>query len=188
MKRLCALLLLCLASPVFAQFRVTPTTIDMVEGGKVHILVIVSGEQRFTLRQPAGFGFRVDPVNKSILFKSADEKTAISFQLTTNAPGQLPDQEVLRAKVTVQTPGAGIIQASTCSSGYKPGCFFDLVRILREGMSVRFRHVYVPGAEGMTEFVFATDNKDFESQRFIFSNFVNSFRLESAGPRSLAQE
>lgn len=172
------------APPSFGQFRVYPSTIKMEEGGNANLLMVVTDENRFSVRQPPGFTFRVDAPNKSILFKSADEKTAITFQVTTNFHGQLPDQEVLKAKAMEQTPGATIIQASTCSTGYKPGCYFDLVRILREGLSVRFRHVYAPSPEGTVEFVFATDNAEFEKKRFVFSNFVNSFHVEAATGRS----
>jgi hypothetical protein len=187
-KHLSLLTFLCLASPTFGQFRVIPTTVQMAEGGRANLLVIISGEQRFNLRQPPGFSFRVDPENKSLLFRSADEKTAISFQITTNFPGQLPAVEVLRAKAMEQTPGAGLVQSAVCSTGYQPGCFFDLVRMLPEGMSVRFRHVYVPCPQGTVEFLFATDNVDFEKQRFILSNLLNSFRLESTTVATLVQK
>jgi hypothetical protein len=87
-----------------------------------------------------------------------------------------------------QTPGASILQSSFCPTGYKPGCFFDLVRQVREGMSVRLRHVYVPVPGGTVEFVFATDNLDFEAQRFVLSNLLNSFRVEPAAPASAEQK
>jgi hypothetical protein len=188
MKSLVTLVLLSLCAPVFAQFRVVPATVEMLEGGKASVLMITSDQERFSLRQPPGFTFRVDAVNKSISFKSADEKTAITFQLTTNSPGTLPDAESLRDRALAETPGASIIYASTCSTGYRAGSFFDLVQVLRAGMSERFRHVFVPGPSGMAEFVFATDNSDFESKRFIFSGFLNSFRMETPGNRPLAQD
>ena len=177
--------LLLLAAPAFGQFKVFPSIVEMAEGGKVNLLVIISGRQKFTLRQPPGFTVRVDAPNKSLLFKSANEKTAITFQVTTNFPGELPAQEVLRSKALEETPGGGILQTSFCPTGYKPGCFFDLVRLMREGLSVRYRRVYVACPEGTLEFVFATDNSEFEGQRFIFSNFLNSFRLEPATSASL---
>ena len=187
-KYLGLLILLCLASSSFGQFRVSPATIDMAEGGRVSVLTIFNGEERFTLRQPPGYTFRVDPHDKSVLFRSADERTAISFQVTTNSPGQLPPEDILRAAAIEQTPGSAFLQSSVCATGYKAGCFVDLVRTSREKMSVRFRHVYVPCPEGMAEFVFATDNEDFDRQRFVLNAFLNSFRYESSAGSALVQQ
>jgi hypothetical protein len=188
MKSLRLLIFLSLAPAAFGQFRVTPAAVQMAEGGAVNLLVIESGRQRFCLRQPPGFNFRVDARNETFLFRSADEKTAVSVQFTTNFPGQLAPRELLRSKVLAQTPGAGIVQSAFCPTGYKPACFFDLVRVLREGMSVRFRHVYAPSPEGAVELVFATDDADFESQRFILSNLLNSFQLEPPAGASLVRQ
>jgi hypothetical protein len=178
----------CAALPCFGQFHVTPATVEMAEGGSVNLLAIASGQDRFLMRQPPGFTCRVDPQNKSLLFRSADEKTAISFQVTTNFPGQLPSVETLRARVMEQTPGAGILQSSVCSTGYKAAQFFDLVRTVRDGMSVRFRHVYVPCPKGTVEFVFATDSEDFERQRFVLNGLLNSFHCESAAAGALVRQ
>lgn len=188
LKLLCLFALSCSALPGFGQFRVTPTTTEMAEGGKVTLLEVVCGQDRFTMRQPSGFTFRVDAQNKSLVFRSADEKTAITFQVTTNFPGTLPSADVLRARAAEQTPGAGILQSSVCATGYKAGYFFDLVRPLKQGLSVRFRHVYVACPEGTVEFVFATDNEIFEKQRFVLNFLLNSFHYEVGPPNALVQQ
>ncbi len=188
MRHLWLLSFLWLASPGFGQFRVGSSSVEMAEGGRVNFLTISSDEDRFSVRQPPGYTFRIDAPNKSLLFRSEDEKTAISLQFTTNSPGQLPAPEILRTKVIEQTPGGGILQSSICSTGYKPGYFFDLVRISRGDLSVRFRHVYIACPKGTVECVFATDNEDFENRRFILSNFLNSFHLETAISESAPKE
>jgi hypothetical protein len=181
MRHLCLLGLMLLAFPAFGQFRAFPAKIHQEEGGDINALTIVSDADRFSVRQPAGFSFRIDPLNKSVVFKTADDKTAITVRVTTNYPGQLPDQETLKAQVLQDTPGATVIMESSCPTGVRPSPFFDLVRNLREGISIRFRHVYVACPNGVVELVFATDSSTFDKDRFIFSNFANSFRIESAG-------
>jgi hypothetical protein len=177
--RVGGLIFLCAAAPGFGQFRVVPNTVQSAEGGAFHILSVTAGEQHFALRQPSGFTFHVDPASKSLFFKSVDEKTAITVRATTNFPGELPPHDVLQAKALADTPGAALLQSSTCPTGYKPGLFFDLVRLQREGLSVRYRHVYVACPEGTVEFIFGADNADFERKRPIFSALVNSFHLET---------
>jgi hypothetical protein len=176
----CGLGLVCLAGQAFGQFRVVPRAVQQAEGGTYNVLSVTAGEEHFSLRPPPNFSFRVDPSSQTISFKSADEKTAITVQVTTNFPGELPASDVLQTRALQDMPGSALLQSSTCPTGYKPGCFFDLVRLQREGLSVRYRHVYVACPEGTVEFVFGTDNADFEHKRFIFSGLLSSFRLEAA--------
>jgi hypothetical protein len=152
----------------------------MVEGGMVAELAIASGEQHFCIRPPVGYNLRVDRANQTLLFKSPDERSAVTVRLTADFPGQLPEEEILRSKVLQEHPGSSLLQSSICATGYQPGQFFDLLRMPRADLPVRVRHVFVACPRGTIEFTLSTQNTDFDRLRFVLNRVLSSLRVEAS--------
>src|ERR1700733_8228074 len=97
--KLLILLFLSLAVTARAEsdFHAYPGTEDLIEGGRFDKLTVVSSNLQFNVRPPRDWTRVVDEPSRKILFTSPSGKSAVTVQFTTNSPGKLPDEDLLRA-------------------------------------------------------------------------------------------
>ena len=120
----------------------------------------------------------MDNQAQSVVFKEDTGSIAITMQVTTNFPGQLPDDGALRTNALASHPNENFLQMSTCATGYKPARFVDSIHSLDRFRSIRTRHAFVACPEGTVEFIFSSKDEDFEKGRVVFNLFLSSFRVE----------
>ena len=183
--KLLLLFFLSLAAAARAQsdFHAYPATEDLIEGGRVEKLTVVSSNLQFNVRPPRGWYRQVDEASRKIIFTAQSGKSAVTVQFTTNSPGTLPAEDILRAQVRQAHPGAGIVQSSVCPTGYRPGVFFDLVRVPAPQVVQRMRHAFVAQPAGQVEFVLTASDDEFEKDRLIFMAALRDFRVEPLRPQ-----
>jgi hypothetical protein len=177
---------LILASVSFAfashaqdQFRAFASTVDMIEGGRVDTMVVVTGTERLTTRIPRGYAARVDVFEKSVIFTDkTNGAIAITLQVTTNSPGVMPDEDTMRDKALAANPGGSFLQLASCSTGYQPARFVDTFRRIAEGLSIKTRHAFIACPEGTVEFVLRANGEGFDQGRQVFNLLMSSFRME----------
>ena len=100
------------------------------------------------------------------------------MQITTSYIGGLPDGEALKNSVLQKYRGSAALQSTACFTGGGKGWLIDVKRVLDGDSSLITRHVFVPWPSGTVEFVFSTNSEDFETQRNVFGNLLNSFHIE----------
>lgn len=179
------LLFLSLAASARAQgdFHVYSGTEDLIEGGRMDKLTVVSGDWQFNVRPPKGWYRQVDENGRKIIFTDQSGKSAVTVQFTTNSPGTLPEKDVLQAQALQAHPGAGIVQYSVCPTSYRPGVFFDLVRVPAPQVVQKIRHAFVPQPDGEVEFVLAASDDEFEHDRLVFMAVLRAFRVDPLRPK-----
>src|SRR5271167_4401688 len=96
--KLLLLLGLSLAAAARAQsgFRVYTGTEDLIEGGTVEKLTVVTRNRQFNIRPPKNWSRQVDEAARKIIFIDSSGRTAVTVQFTSNSPGSLPAKDVLR--------------------------------------------------------------------------------------------
>jgi hypothetical protein len=179
------LLLLTLATMAGAQtdFHAYLTTETLLDDGVVEKLTIVTSNLQFTIRPPREWSRQVNEPGQKIIFESQSGRSAITIQFTGNSPGQLPDEDTLRAQLLQANPGADIRQVSICPTSYKPGVFFDLVMQPAPGASMKARHAFVAEPAGQAEFVLSANSDEFDKSLIVFMATARSFRLEPIKPK-----
>ncbi len=183
--KLLLLLFLSLAAAARAQsdFHAYPGTEDLIEGGRVEKLTVVSSNLQFNVRLPKGWYRQVDEASRKIIFTSQSGRSAVTVQFTTNSPGTLPAEDILRAKALQAHPGAGILQYSVCPTSQRPGVFFDLVRVPAPQVVQKIRHAFVAQPAGQVEFVLSASDDEFEKNRLVFMAMLRAFRAEPLKPK-----
>jgi hypothetical protein len=178
--KLLPLLFLSLTAAARAQgdFHAYSGTEDLIEGGRVEKLTVVSSNLQFNVRPPKGWYRQVDEASRKIIFTDQSGQSAVTVQFTTNFPGTLPAQDILRAQVLQAHPGASILQYSVCPTSYRPGALFDLVRAPAPHVVQKIRHAYVAQPAGQVEFVLSASDDEFEKDRLIFMALARAFRVE----------
>jgi hypothetical protein len=163
------------------EFKVSPATETMLEGGIVNILVIQSGDDYFDLQVPKGYGAQIRQSEESIVFTSETGSSVITVKMSTNYPGALPKMEQLRGVVVTNHPTATLAQTSFCYTSFGAGQQFDLFQPVGGNLTMRLRDAYVSFPHGSFEFILSCDNREYDRNRFSFAWLLNSFRLR-AGP------
>lgn len=183
--KLFLLLFLSLAATAQARgdFRAYPGTENLIEGGRVEKLTVVSSDLQFNVRPPKGWGRQMDMPGRKILFTSPSGRSAITVQFTANSPGTLPPQDTLRQRVLQAHPGAGILQCAVCATGYRPGLLFDLVRMPAPKLVQKMRHAFVPQPAGQVEFVLSASDDEFAKNKLAFMAVLRGFRVEPLNPK-----
>jgi hypothetical protein len=162
-------------------------TEDLVEGGRVPIVVADWGDQRYKIRCPVGFNSHIDNFQRSIKFEAKAGAVAINIYLTTNSPGELPLADDLKSMALARHPGASYLQSFGFPTSYKPGLFFDLAQIPRANVSLRTRHGFVSTPRGLVEFVFSANDKDFEALRVGCMQAMGTLSVETIKPKETSQ-
>jgi hypothetical protein len=157
-------------------FNVIPGTEPTAEGGNVSILLVQTGQQRFSLRLPKNYGVQVRQADQRIVFTSATGSSVITVQWSTNYPGSLPKTEILRDTVAARHPAASLVQTSPCYSQYASGLMFDLFQPTAGNLTLRMRDAYVSTPAGSFEFTLSCDLADYDKARLSFAWLLNSFR------------
>jgi hypothetical protein len=178
-------LALSFATAVHAQtsFQVYPGTEDLIEGGRVEKLTVISKPLQFNVRPPRGWYRQVDDPGQKIIFTSESGKSAIIVQFTTNSPIVLPPESSLRAAALRAHPGAAVVQSMKCPTGYRPGVFVDLVRVAGPGVVQRMRHAFVAHPDGEAQFILNASDDEFEKDKLILMGMLRDFRVQSLKPR-----
>ncbi|MGP8198695.1 MAG: hypothetical protein ACLQU4_04240 [Limisphaerales bacterium] len=179
------LLLLSLATAAQAQsdFHVYPGTEQMIEGGQVQKLTVVYSNFQFNVRPPGNWSRVVDEAGRKIVFTSLSGRSAVTVQFTTNSPDSLPPQDALREQVLQAHPGTSIVQSSVCPTSYRPGRFFDLMRVPAPGLVQRIRHAFVPQPLGEVEFVLAASDDEFKQGTSLLMGMAGAFRVQPIKPK-----
>jgi len=178
--KLLLLLFLSLAAAAQAQsdFHAYSGTEDLIEGGRVDKLTVVCSNLQFNVRPPRGWFRQVDEASRKTIFTSPSGRSAVTIQFTTNSPGTLPAEDVLRAQVLQAHPGAGILQSSVCPTSYRPGVLFDLVLTPAPQVVQKIRHAFVAHPAGQAEFVLSASDDEFAKNRLVFMALLRAFRVE----------
>lgn len=178
------LLVFCVAIANSAQagFRAYAGTESGVEGGTVEKLTVVSDTDHllFNVRPPAGWTRQMDADGRRIVFTSASGRSALTIQFTTNSPGALPEDDILRAQVLEAHPGAGIVQRAVCPTSYQPGVFFDLTSVPSAHLVQKARHAFVAGPAGEVEFVLSSSEDEFDAAAAQFMDILRDFSVTPA--------
>jgi hypothetical protein len=169
---------LAVAAQAQAGIQVYPGTEDLIEGGRVEKLTVVSSPWQFDLRPPRGWYRQVDEGGQKIIFTAPSSKSAVIVQFTTNSPGALPPQDTLKAGALLAHPGAAIVQYAACPTGYHPGAMIDLVRVAAPKVVQRMRHAYVAVPYGEVEFILNASDDEFDNNRVIFMGMLRDFRVQ----------
>jgi hypothetical protein len=185
--RLKLLLLLCLSLAASARaqsgFHAYPGTETLIEGGTVGKLTVVSSDLQFIIRPPKNWSCQVDETGRKIFFIDPSGRSAVTVQFTANSPGTLPAEDVLRAQVLRAHPGAAIVQYAVCSTNYRPGVFFDLVRVAAPGLVQRMRHAFVALPAGQVEFVLTASDDEFGLGKPAITDMLSTFRVTPLIPK-----
>ena len=161
-------------------FHAYASSTNLIEGGRVDLLVIVTSNQQAYLRSPKGWYHQVDESREKITFQTTSGKSALTVQFTTNSPGALPPEKILKARVLAEHPGSGILQYSICPTSSGPGVFFDLISIPAPRVILKMRHAYVALPGGEAEFVLSANEDEFDKGRIVLMGMLNSFRAAPA--------
>jgi hypothetical protein len=160
----------------------------MLEGGWVETLDIVTGSERMTMRVPHGFAGSVEEDKQRVVFKDKAGGMSITVQTTTNWPGAMPGDDILRSRALAANPGGNFLQLGSSPTRYRAAKFVDSFRTVDNDLTVKRRHAFVSCPEGLVEFIFSSSSADFEKGRLAFGLLLSSFQLEMAKPPSAAQD
>jgi hypothetical protein len=174
---------MALAARAQSDFHAYLGSEDLIEGGRVEKLTVVTSNLLFNIRPPRGWTRQVNEAGQKIIFTAPSGKSAITVQFTGNSPGKLPDADTLRAQALAAHPGAGFIQSGIAPTGYKPGLFFDLVRMPAPGVVQKLRHVYLPQPAGEVEFILAASGDEFEQKKQVLISTLRGFRVQAEKPK-----
>jgi hypothetical protein len=182
-----SLLILFLSLPLCAlaqtDFYAYPGTENLVEGGWVDKLTVVSGNLQFNIRPPKGWRREVDEIGHKILFTAPSSRSAITVQFTPNAPAALPSRDTLRKQALLDHPGAGLLQSAVCPTGYRPGVLFDLVYMPAPRLIQKVRHAFVPLPSGRAEFVLSASDDEFQKNSIVIMGMLRAFRAAPIQPK-----
>ena len=179
MKLLCLIVAsFSLAAAGQTSFRAFDSYEDLIEGGTVHTLVVDAGREHLVARLPRGYAAIVDNQSQSVVFKESTGSIAITMRVTTNSPGVMPDDDILRGLALAINPNENFLQLATCPTGYKPARFVDSIHSLDPLRSIRSRHAFVACPEGIVEFIYSSKDEAFDKGRVVFNLFLTSFRVE----------
>ena len=103
-----------------AAFQVVESWETDPEGGKIGSYIILTDNYRFTLTPPYNYTLKIDSLKKELQF-SATNKTRIIIQVTSEFPGRLPAETVLKDNVLSRYFGAAILRSAPCPSGTQAG-------------------------------------------------------------------
>lgn len=183
--KLLILILATLATTLQAQsdFHAYAGMEDLLEGGRIEKLSVVTGGYMFNIRPPRGWSRQVDEAGHKIIFTSGSGQSAITVLFSTNSPGRLPEDDVLRDKVLRDHPGAGIVQESVCPTSYKPGKFFDLTLIPAPHVLQRIRHAFAAHPGGEVEFILTASDDEYNKDQYIIMAMTRAFRADPAKPK-----
>ena len=183
--KLLPLLFLSLAAAARAQsdFHVYSGTEDLIEGGRVDKLTVVYSNLQFNVRPPMGWYRQVDEASRKIIFTAQSGRSAVTVQFTSGSPGTLPAEDILRAQALQAHPGAGILQHSVCPTSYRPGVFFDLVRMPAPQVVQKIRHAFVAQPAGGVEFVLTASDDEFRQNSSVLMAMLGAFRAQPLKPK-----
>lgn len=162
-------------------------TDNLIEGGRVQIVIADWGDQRCTIRCPIGFSSHVDDTGRMIKFDANGGAAAINISFTTNSPGELPPPEILKSIALARHPGATYIQSFNFPTSSRPGLYFDLAQAPAANESLRTRHGFIPTRKGIVEFAFSASNPDFEHLRVGCMQSLGTFAIEPIKPKETGQ-
>jgi hypothetical protein len=171
---------LSLAAAAQAQvdFHAYPGTEDLIEGGRIEKLTVVSSNLQFNVRPPAGWSRQVDEASRKIIFTSQSGKSAVIVQFTTNSPGTLPERDILKAQAQQAHPGSGVVQCAVAPTSYKPGVFVDLACVPAPHVVQRIRHAFVAHPVGEVEFILSSSEDEFDKTRLVIMAMLRAFRVD----------
>jgi hypothetical protein len=151
---------------------------EMVEGGKIDLMVVVLGTERVTVRVPHGFSAQVRSDKNSVIFTDAAGVTAITLKATTDWPGEMPAEEVLRTKALAANPGGTNLEISVAPTGYTRAKVVDSVRTITSNLSLKFQHAFVACPEGTVEVICAANGAAADKAHDVFNALLSSLQVE----------
>jgi hypothetical protein len=176
---LCFLPWLC---PAQSNFRAYSNSVEMVEGGIVATLEIFTGNEHITVRVPRGYTSSVDDEKHRVSFSDKAGAMNITLQVTTDSPGSLPPDDILRSRALASYDGAKFLQVGVAGVPGRAAKFVDTYRAVDEQLTLKRRHAFVSCPEGVVEFTFSANSRDFEQGRLAFGLMLSSFQLRAVTP------
>jgi len=178
-----SLTLLASAAAALAQdtnaFRAYSSYVDLIEGGRVPIVVLDFGDEHVTMRSPRGFGAHIDTAIHGVRFEADSGAAALTIMVTTNSPGALPAADDVKGLVLARHPGAWVLQTYSFPTSYKPGLFVDLAQAPAANISLRTRHGFAPAPKGCIEFIFAANDADYDKLRVRVMQAIGTITVET---------
>jgi len=165
---------LALAQP---NFKATPATVNMAEGGRQDLMLVDTDNERFSITIPNDSGSELHADTRSVIFKAAAGDSIITVRFTATYAGGLPTGNTLRDLVAANHPKATLISSAQSSTSLGPAQTFDLMQPAANGSIVRIRDAYVAYPEGSVELTFSCNSADFDKKKFGFARLLYSFRL-----------
>jgi hypothetical protein len=107
---------------------------------------------------------------------------SITLQVTTNWPGTLPADELLRSRAMAANPGGIFLLMAGNPTAWRPAKYVDSVRKLEENITIKRRHAFIPCPEGIVELVLSANSANFEKGRLAFGLMLSSFQLQPVKP------
>ena len=173
-----AVLTSALVAHAQAPFHAYDTYEDLIETGRVHNLVVDFGTERLIVRVPRTFAATVDKEGQSVTFREDAGRISISMVVTTNYPGAMPGDGILRTNALALNPNESFLQLASCGTGYKPARFVDSIHAVDPYHLIRTRHAFVSCPDGLVEFIYSAKDDAFNAGRVVFNLFVSSFHVE----------
>ena len=165
------------------DFQIFQNPPQMFEGGLIHSAGVICLGYRFQFKTPPECQCQASSESKKISFLSKDEKVAMTFQISTNYAGGLPDEVTLKTAVARSHPGLSVFGANRCFIGSEPGWSFDVERLQADGRTrFRIRHVFVSFGNGSVEFTFSTSSEIFKARSSLLDGLLGSFSSKSLIP------
>jgi len=90
---------------------------------------------------------------------------------------------VLRTQVLRAHPGATVELYAVCSTNYRPGAYFDLMRVAAPGLVQRLRHAYVPQPAGQVEFILTASDDEFALGAPVVMDMLRAFGVTPIKPK-----
>jgi len=181
------LLLIFLTGVTAAQasdsFHAYVSSTNLIEGGQVETMILVTPRLQTTLRPPRNWSHQVDELQQRVTFENRSGQSALIVQFTTNSPGALPDKELLKERVLGEHPGSGILQYSVCATSSGPGVFFDLVRMPAPHVMLLMRQAFIALPSGQAEVTLSASDDEFATGRTVMMGLLNSFRDVAVKPK-----
>lgn len=160
------------------SFEVSKGVVVIPERGNVETIVLLTENRQFSFIPPYSYTSSVKTNLSQITFVSPQGNIAISVQITTSSPGSLPEESVLRDRMSALYPGCKFVQASGVYFWQGSGRSVDVSRVLPSKSRLMTRVAFLPFDEGTVEVTLTSDEASFPKQRSFFAAILSSFKIE----------
>jgi hypothetical protein len=170
-----------------AAFDVRTYSEQIPESNPVTRVRVTHEGTQFSFAVLPGWKFGNDAQGLRVWLQPEDGQRSITLQITTNSP----DADKLRQQVTNRWAGSLILNEFTAPSGGGVGVGIDLRRKVNDRIWMMTRICAYKAPRNAVEISMVAKPTDWEDLHPVWTDFINSFRLEplqAAGSGTLAQK